>query len=242
MLISRSKLKCSPDDNCYLYKTIKSTETMASFTNQIEVALYQFAQLPVSSSMISYLAQKTSQIVPRISYAVFYAAPPISETELPPVLHFIKSVVKNSHVRMPTLMTSLVYLSRLRSYLSPTTKGMPCSAHRIFLASLILAAKNVNDTSPKNKHWARYSAVPGYEAFRFSLTEVNLMERQLLHLLNWDLRINLEDLYHQVQPLLMLIRVQQPLELNMPDLENITKTQQYLNPVLEPRSGSTRYK
>jgi hypothetical protein len=86
---------------------------------------------------------------------------------------------------------------------------MKCTTHRIFLAALILAAKNLNDSSPKNKHWARYTAVRGYEGFGFSITEVNLMEKQLLFLLDWDLRINPEDLYYHLEPFLAPIRVWQ---------------------------------
>jgi hypothetical protein len=89
---------------------------------------------------------------------------------------------------------------------------MRCTVHRIFLAALILAAKNLNDSSPKNKHWARYSAVRGYENFGFSVTEVNLMEKQLLFLLDWDLRINPDDLYYHLEPFLAPIRVYQARE------------------------------
>ena len=106
-------------------------------------------------------------------------------------------------------MTSLVYLSRLQSRLPPVAKGMRCTVHRIFLASLILAAKSLNDSSPKNKHWARYTAVKGYEGFGFSLTEVNLMEKQLLNLLQWDLIVREDDLYTHLKPFLAPIRVWQ---------------------------------
>jgi type II secretory pathway pseudopilin PulG len=86
---------------------------------------------------------------------------------------------------------------------------MKCTAHRIFLASLILAAKNLNDSSPKNKHWARYTAVRGFDNFGFSLTEVNLMEKQLLGLLEWDLRVTEDDLYFHLEPFLAPIRAWQ---------------------------------
>jgi hypothetical protein len=100
-------------------------------------------------------------------------------------------------------MSSLVYLGRLRARLPPVAKGMRCTVHRIFLASLILAAKNLNDSSPKNKHWARYTVVKGFEGFGFSLPEVNLMERQLLFLLDWDTRVTEEDLLTYLEPFLV---------------------------------------
>jgi len=73
---------------------------------------------------------------------------------------------------------------------------------------LILAAKNLNDSSPKNKHWARYTTVKGYPKFGFSITEVNLMEKQMLFLLDWDLRIHNEDLYEHLDPFLAPIKEQ----------------------------------
>ncbi|KAI1380265.1 hypothetical protein F4677DRAFT_406287 [Hypoxylon crocopeplum] len=86
-------------------------------------------------------------------------------------------------------------------------KGLRCTTHRIFLAALILAAKYLNDSSPKNKHWASYSHISTDSySFGFSRTEVNLMEKQLLFLLDWELRITEEDLYRELDPFLTPIR------------------------------------
>lgn len=70
---------------------------------------------------------------------------------------------------------------------------MACTRHRVFLATLIVAAKYLNDSSPKNKHWAAYTNL-------FGVAEINLMERQLLFLLDFDLRFDEEEACMQFSP------------------------------------------
>jgi G1/S-specific cyclin PLC1 len=57
---------------------------------------------------------------------------------------------------------------------------MPSTRHRVFLATLIVASKYLNDSTPKNRHWREH-------AILFDLIEINLMEKQLLLLLEYDL-------------------------------------------------------
>ncbi|KAI2621349.1 cyclin [Xylaria nigripes] len=187
-------------------------------------ALEHFIQSPVSHAMISYLAEAASNVIqcdpnmmpPPAHYDTQYPTPPRTPSPkalrcddggLPSLEDFITQLVVSSNVQVSTLMSTLVYLTRLKSRLQPMAKGLRCTTHRIFLAALILSAKYLNDSSPKNKHWANYSYIRGNGyTFGFSRTEVNLMEKQLLFLLDWDLRIVEEDLYRELDVFLAPIR------------------------------------
>lgn len=191
-----------------------------------KIALEQFVYQPVGRDMISYLADAALNVIACDSNLMPPA--PVDTRNLPPtpprspeprtvrsedgglptLEEFITQLVVSSNVQVPTLMSTLVYLGRLKSKLQPMARGLRCTTHRIFLASLILAAKYLNDSSPKNKHWANYSNInTEMYSFGFSRTEVNLMEKQLLFLLEWDLRITEEDLYRELDDFLEPLRI-----------------------------------
>src|SRR5262245_28913418 len=48
---------------------------------------------------------------------------------------------------------------------------------------LVVAAKYLNDSAPRNKHWEKYGVY-------FNNAQINSMERQVLFLLDYDLRFN----------------------------------------------------
>lgn len=167
-----------------------------SVSNTSLKALNILVHSPVTQDMIHKLVVATLQVLPcqDSKDSSKYPSPPTSPGEidhnksLPSLMTFLTKLVRYTNIYTGTLMATLVYLNRLKNKLPKNAQGLPCTRHRILLSCLILSSKNHNDTSPKNIHWAKYT--DGL----FSVKDINLMERQLLYLLNWDLRVSNEEM------------------------------------------------
>ncbi|RKP34556.1 hypothetical protein BJ085DRAFT_21267, partial [Dimargaris cristalligena] len=163
--------------------------------------LYQVLDLGVTPELVAVVAHRASTVLPYQKTAAAPVSPGqlaapsqpgTSAIKVPPMAEFITKLAQGSRVNVGTLVSTLVYLDRLKQNMPTHATAMECTNHRIFLASLILAGKYLNDASPKNKYWARFSE-------HFPLAEVNLMEQQLMQLLNFQFEITEAQLLHQLQ-------------------------------------------
>lgn len=155
-------------------------------------ALSILVKSPVTQQMIQLIVNVTLKVIKCKKSKTFLPSPPNSPNgkskPLPSLMTFISKLVRYTNVYSGTLLSTLVYLEKLSHKLPKNSQGLPCTLHRIFLACLIISSKFNNDSSPKNSHWADYT--DGL----FTLEDINLMERQLLNLLNFDVKISNNDL------------------------------------------------
>ncbi|KAL1714905.1 hypothetical protein EV715DRAFT_266294 [Schizophyllum commune] len=105
----------------------------------------------------------------------------------------IQRVIARAEVPITVVLVLLAYIDRCKPHLRVASDAYV--HERIFLGALIVAAKYLNDCSPKNCHWARYTA-------EFSKADIGLIEREFLAVLDFDLGFKEADLLAHCDALL----------------------------------------
>src|ERR1700733_1243948 len=94
-------------------RIIRNLESSQLPASQHDIYLLRLLSLPVTYQMVTYLASYTSAIVNEVLRTV-PASQSSSGTKLPDLEDFVLHVCRYSNVGTPTLMVSVIYLSRLR--------------------------------------------------------------------------------------------------------------------------------
>ncbi|CAO3655052.1 unnamed protein product [Mucor hiemalis] len=121
---------------------------------------------------------------------------PTPPTAVVPLRTFIQEVLKRSRTTYSTLQTALFYLFRSRPEIKIHLSRMQQTrqhynqwedayvscGRRMFLASLVVASKFVQDKTYRNSAWAKIAGLP--------VNEINAAERIFLNIINYRLYIS----------------------------------------------------
>ncbi|CAG8577781.1 14981_t:CDS:1, partial [Acaulospora colombiana] len=122
-----------------------------------------------------------------------------------PLRVFIQEILRRSRTSWSTLQTTLFYLMRIKPEITSLAlnygndrNGKACDpatcGRRMFLASLMVASKYLQDRNYANNAWSKISGLP--------VQEINAIERRFLKLIDYNLYIGESIFKHWVNLLL----------------------------------------
>ncbi|KAG0754282.1 hypothetical protein G6F57_013555 [Rhizopus arrhizus] len=116
-------------------------------------------------------------------------------SHLPDLIPFISLITEKCDVQPVHLVMALMYVQRFRKSLPPGFKAEPEAAHRIFVASLLIASKYSEDRCLSTKQVVRATGDV------WSIKEITRMELAFLRFLHWNLYITFEQMTHFLKEL-----------------------------------------
>ncbi|KAF9024489.1 hypothetical protein BDZ89DRAFT_989230, partial [Hymenopellis radicata] len=146
-------------------------------------SLVQLLNTRITREMVDHVARHAAKCV---CMHPAYASPAPGVHSLS---HFIIQIVNTTNISTATLLSCLIYFDRIRAKMNGLQHATSSAMHRIFLATIIVTAKYLNDSAPKNSHWATFVE----STHRWKVAEINTMERELLRLLDFDMRFSEEE-------------------------------------------------
>ncbi|KAJ7713388.1 hypothetical protein B0H16DRAFT_543973 [Mycena metata] len=142
--------------------------------------LMQLLHLEIDRHVIDYIVHCVSETVDQ---GLGRTGTPSSYNA--PFTSFVSTVLARSHENIATVLTSLCYISRVRSKLCIPSNEY--ALERVFLGALIVASKYTCDRTLKNVHWAACTGV-------FSTYDIGKIEREFLVVVDWELGVSEADL------------------------------------------------
>ncbi|KAF9064630.1 hypothetical protein BDP27DRAFT_1230201 [Rhodocollybia butyracea] len=150
-------------------------------------ALLQLVNVKLSKQIIDYAVDCVADTVDFAMGRTFHprGRTPSRRPELSKFTTFATNVLARAEVTTPVLLSALVYIDRARPHLHIALEEW--ALERVFLGALIIASKNLNDSTLKNVHWALCTGV-------FGKRDVGRIEREFLDVLDWELNISEADI------------------------------------------------
>ncbi|KAI8977906.1 hypothetical protein BDB01DRAFT_844279 [Pilobolus umbonatus] len=110
-------------------------------------------------------------------------------SHLPDLIPFISLITEKCDIQAIHLIIALIYVQRFRKSLPEEYNAEPEAAHRIFVASLLVASKYVEDKSISAKQIVRATGDV------WSIKEITRMELAFLRFLHWNLYVSREEIH-----------------------------------------------
>ncbi|KAG9226482.1 hypothetical protein CCMSSC00406_0005851 [Pleurotus cornucopiae] len=152
-------------------------------------AIMDLIDVKISRSLIDYMVDCVAETV---DYAMGRPSPSSSHrgrksrrSEYTKFTTFVTNVITRAEVATPVYLAALVYIDRARPHLHIALEEW--ALERVFLGSLIVASKYLNDSTLKNVHWALCTGV-------FGKRDVGRIEREFLDVLDFELAITEDDI------------------------------------------------
>ncbi|KAL0090838.1 cyclin [Phycomyces blakesleeanus] len=151
------------------------------------------ARLPIPPGFIDFASSSFDAI---LYPAAIPPTTPISDNQsvqrrsshLPDLVPFIQLITEKCNILPVHLVMALMYVQRFRNGLPAGYKAEPEAAHRIFVASLLVASKYSDDNCLSTRQVVRAAGDV------WSIKEITRMEIGFLCFLHWDLHIHPDEM------------------------------------------------
>ncbi|KAL0571060.1 hypothetical protein V5O48_010896 [Marasmius crinis-equi] len=143
------------------------------------------SQLQANKMLTEYTIKLTTHVVDFATLSMPSESPRIKNCQRRNFVVLVEHILSMAEVTTPVALATLVYIRRSKRHLNIAMRQW--ALERVFLGSLILAYKYLNDRRIRNVDWARCSGI-------FGLQDIGRIEREFLDVLDWDLRISETDL------------------------------------------------
>ncbi|KAI8577299.1 hypothetical protein K450DRAFT_282690 [Umbelopsis ramanniana AG] len=140
------------------------------------------------SAVTDYMAETVCDMIPIVK-------PATCSSPLPELVYFIHKMSVRSHMDWQVAIIALIYLHRCKRALPKGAVGNPDTAHRMFLAAVLIASKFVQDANmtvtPRLTNQKLCSLCDGM----YTLRDIGDLERAFLKILKYRCWVSHDDIH-----------------------------------------------